>query len=76
MRLLEQKKIYVISDKLNALQQVTEALVNNDNNKYMHTEADNIIANEGSSSMNYVVDESNNRQINNSEIYNEDFLSI
>jgi hypothetical protein len=32
LRLLEQKEIYVIGDKLNALQQVTEALAHEDGN--------------------------------------------
>jgi hypothetical protein len=55
LRLLEQKEIYVIGDKLDALQQVTEALVENKDSKYTHSRVGNIIANEGSSPMNYVV---------------------
>jgi hypothetical protein len=50
-RLLEQKEIYVIGDKLDALQHVTEALVDNDDGKYTHTGAGNI-ANEGGSPTN------------------------
>jgi hypothetical protein len=71
LRLLEQKEIYVIGDKLDALQQVTEALADNDDGKYMHSGAGNIIANEGGNPTNYVVGGSNNRQINNPGVYNE-----
>ena len=71
LRLLEQKEIYVIGGKLDALQQVTEALADNDDGKYTHTGAGNIIANEGGSPTNYVVGGSNNRQINNPGVYNE-----
>ncbi|XP_014560226.1 hypothetical protein COCVIDRAFT_89762 [Bipolaris victoriae FI3] len=70
LRLLEQKEIYVIGDKLDALEQVTEALANEDG-KYTHTGAGNIIANEGGSPTNYVVGGSNNRQVNNPRVYNE-----
>ncbi|KAJ5065692.1 hypothetical protein J3E74DRAFT_414642 [Bipolaris maydis] len=70
LRLLEQKEIYVIGDKLDALEQVTESLANEDG-KYTHTGAGNIIANEGGSSTNYIVGGSNNRQINNPGVYNE-----
>jgi hypothetical protein len=70
LRLLEQKEIYVIGDKLNALQQVTEALADEDG-KYTHTGAGNIIANEGGSPTNYVVGGSNNRRSNNPGVYNE-----
>jgi hypothetical protein len=75
LRLLEQKEIYVIGDKLDALQQVTEALAGNDDGKYTHTGAGNIIANEGGSPTNYVVSGNNNRQINNPGVYNEGPLS-
>lgn len=71
LRLLEQKEIFVVGDKLDALQQVTEALVDNENGKYTHTGPGNIIANEGGNSTNYVVGGSNNRQINNPRVYNE-----
>jgi N-terminal domain on NACHT_NTPase and P-loop NTPases len=71
LRLLEQKKIYVIGDKLNALQQVTEALTDDNGGKYTHTGAGNIVANEGGSPTNYVVGGSQNRQINNPGVYNE-----
>jgi hypothetical protein len=71
LRLLEQQEIYIIGDKLDALQQVTEALADNDEGKYTHNGAGNIIANEGGSPTNYVVGGSNNRQINNPGVYNE-----
>jgi hypothetical protein len=47
LRLLEQQEVYVIGDKLDALQQATEALGDDDSGKYTHTGAGNIIANEG-----------------------------
>jgi hypothetical protein len=71
LRLLEQKEVYVIGDRLDALQQVTEALADNDDGKYTHSGAGNIIANEGGNPTNYVVGGSNNRQINNPGVYNE-----
>lgn len=71
LKLLEQKEIYVIGDKLDALQQVTEALADNDSSRYMHTGAGNIFANEGGSPTNNVVGGSNNRQIINPGTYNE-----
>jgi hypothetical protein len=70
LRLLEQKEIYVIGDKLDALQQVTEALSDEDS-KYTHTGAGNIFANEGGSPTNNVVGGSYNRQVNNPGVYNE-----
>jgi hypothetical protein len=69
--LLEQKEIYVIGDKLDALQQVTEALADDEDGKYTHTGPGNIIANEGGRPTNYVVGGSNNRQINNPGVYHE-----
>lgn len=71
LKLLEQKEIYIIGDKLDALQQVTEALADNEDGKYVHTGAGNIFANEGGSPTNFVVSGSNNRQINNPGVYNE-----
>ncbi|PVH98014.1 hypothetical protein DM02DRAFT_616102, partial [Periconia macrospinosa] len=61
LRLLEQKEIYVIGDKLDALQHVTESLADNNDGKYTHTGAGNIIVNEGSSPQNHVVSGSKNR---------------
>jgi hypothetical protein len=71
LKLLEQKEIYVIGDKLDALKQVTEALANGEDGKYSHTGAGNIFANEGGSPTNNVVGGSHNRQINNVGPYNE-----
>lgn len=71
LRFLEQKDFYVIGDKLAALQQDTEALADNDDGKYTHTGAGNIIANEGGSPTNYVVGGTNDRQINNPGVYHE-----
>jgi hypothetical protein len=71
LKLLEQKQIYVIGDKLDALQQITEALVNDDGSKYMHTGAGNIFAFEGGNPKNYVVSGSNNRQIIKPGVYHE-----
>ena len=71
LRLLEQKEIYVIGDRLDALQQVTEALADGEDSKYAHTGAGNIVANEGGNPTNYITGGSNNRQINNTGVYNE-----
>lgn len=46
LRLLEQKKIYDIGDKLVELQQITEELGRDDPGKYAHFGSGNIIANE------------------------------
>ena len=71
LRLLEQKEIYVIGDRLDALQQVTEALADGEDSKYARTGAGNIVANEGGNPTNYITGGSNNRQINNPGVYNE-----
>jgi hypothetical protein len=71
LKLLEQKEVYVIGDKLDALQQVTEALADNEDGKYTHSGAGNIIANKGGSPTNYVVGGNHNRQVNNPGTYNE-----
>ena len=71
LRLLEQQEIYVIGDRLDALQQVTEALADGEDSKYAHTGAGNIVANEGGNPTNYITGGSNNRQINNPGVYNE-----
>jgi hypothetical protein len=72
LRLLEQKKIYVISDKLDALRQVTETLADNDDGKYTHTGAGNIIVNEGGSPTNNIISGgNNNRQVIGAGTYNE-----
>lgn len=71
LQLLEQKEIYVIGDKLDDLQQLTEALAHEDGGKYTHSGAGNIVANEGGSPTNYVQGGEKNRQINNPGVYNE-----
>ncbi|KAK3617011.1 hypothetical protein LTR22_026872, partial [Elasticomyces elasticus] len=71
LRLLEQKELYVIGDKLDALQQLTEALAQEDSGKYIHSGAGNIVANEGGTPTNYVQGGENNRQINNPGVYHE-----
>jgi hypothetical protein len=71
LKVLEQMEIYVVGDKLEALEQVTKALGDNDDGKYVHTGAGNIVANEGGSPTNYVTGGTGNRQINNPHIYNE-----
>lgn len=75
LRLLEQKEVFVIGDKLDALQQVTEALADHEDGKYTHTGTGNIIANEGGSPTNYVVGGTNPRQINHPGVYHEGPLS-
>ncbi|KAK5699196.1 hypothetical protein LTR17_023449 [Elasticomyces elasticus] len=71
LKLLEQKEMYVIGDKLDALQQLTEALAQEDSTKYTHSGAGNIVANEGGTPTNYVQGGENNRQINNPGVYHE-----
>ncbi|KAK4892981.1 hypothetical protein LTR49_028535, partial [Elasticomyces elasticus] len=71
LKLLEQKEMYVIGDKLDALQQLTETLAQEDSGKYTHSGAGNIVANEGGTPTNYVQGGQNNRQINNPGVYHE-----
>jgi hypothetical protein len=71
LKLLEQKEIYVIGDKLDELQELTEALGHDDSGKYAHSGHGNIIANEGGTPTNYVLGGQNNRMINNPGVYNE-----
>jgi hypothetical protein len=71
LRLLEQKEVYVIGNKLDELQHLTEALAQDDSGKYAHTGAGNIIAIEGGRSTNYVQGGRDNRQIFNPGVYNE-----
>jgi len=54
LRLLEQKTIYDIGDKLDELQQITEELGHDDPGKYAHSGSGNIVANEGGSPTNYI----------------------
>ncbi|KAK3620567.1 hypothetical protein LTR22_025543 [Elasticomyces elasticus] len=71
LKLLEQKEMYVIGDKLDALQQLTGTLAQEDNGKYTHSGAGNIVANEGGTPTNYVQGGEYNRQINNPGVYHE-----
>ncbi|KAK3614503.1 hypothetical protein LTR56_027214 [Elasticomyces elasticus] len=71
LKLLEQKEMYVIGDKLDALQQLMEALAQEDSGKYTHSGAGNIVANEGGTPTNYVQGGQNDRQINNPGVYHE-----
>ena len=71
LKLLEQKEIYVIGDKLDELQKLTEALSHDDSGKYAHSGQGNIIANEGGNPTNYVQGGRNNRMVNNPGVYNE-----
>jgi len=71
LKLLEQRELYVIGDKLDALQQITEGLAQDDGGKYTHSGKGNIIANEGGTPTNYVQGGEQNRQVNNPGVYNE-----
>lgn len=46
LKILEQKEIYAIADKLDELQDVTQSLSSEDSGKYVHSGAGNIFANE------------------------------
>jgi hypothetical protein len=71
LRLLEQKEVFRIGDKLDELQQVTEGLAQDDGGKYTHTGDGSIIANEGGNPTNNVVGGHNNRQVISHGTYNE-----
>ncbi|KAL6703253.1 hypothetical protein ACN47E_010041 [Coniothyrium glycines] len=72
LKLLEQKEIYIIGDKLNDLQQIVEGLADDDGSRYTHTGAGSMfVVNEGGNQENYVGGGSNNRQINKPGIYHE-----
>jgi len=70
LRLLEQKEVFRIGDKLEELQQFTEALAQDDDGKITHTGSGNILANQGSNHTNYLMSGSG-RQINDPGVYNE-----
>ena len=70
LRLLEQKEVFRIGDKLEELQQLTEALAQDDDGRITHTGSGNILANQGGSHTNYLMSGSG-RQINNPGVYNE-----
>lgn len=70
LKLLEQKEVFRIGDKLDELQQLTEALAQDDDGRITHTGSGNILANQGGSHTNYMMSGSG-RQINNPGVYNE-----
>ena len=70
LKLLEQKSIFRIGDRLDELQQVTEALAQEGDSKFTHTGSGNIFTNQGGSHTNYVMS-GNGRQINHPAVYNE-----
>ncbi|KAK3646859.1 hypothetical protein LTR56_008347 [Elasticomyces elasticus] len=71
LKLLEQKEIYVIGDKLDALQQVTEELAHDADSKYTHTGAGHLFAYEGGNPETYVFSGSGGRQIIKPGSYHE-----
>ena len=71
LKLLEQKEIYVIGDKLDELRELTESLGHDDSGKYAHTGSGHIIANEGGNPTNYFGGSGNSRQIYNPGVYHE-----
>jgi hypothetical protein len=70
LRLLEQKEIFRIVDKLEELQQLTEALAQDDDFRITHTGSGSILANQGGSHTNYLMS-GTGRQIINPGVYNE-----
>ncbi|KAK3619913.1 hypothetical protein LTR22_025799 [Elasticomyces elasticus] len=70
LKLLEQKEVFRIGDKLDELQQLTEALAQDDDSRITHIGSGNILANHGGSHTNYLMSGSG-RQINNPGVYNE-----
>ena len=71
LKLLEQKEIYIIGDKLDELQELTEALSHDEGGKYAHSGQGNIIANEGGNPTNYVQGGRDNRMVINPREYHE-----
>ena len=73
LKILEQKEIYVIGDKLDELQDVTEALGNDDSGKYVHSGHGNLFANEGGNPTYNTYNMpggSHNTMVNNPGVYN------
>jgi len=70
LRLLEQREVFFIGDKLDELQHVTEDLAYDEASKYTHIGEGHIVANEGGSPANFIMSGSG-RQINNPGVYNE-----
>jgi hypothetical protein len=71
LKLLEQKGIYVIGDRLDELQELTEALGHEDSSKYIHSGSGHIVANEGGNPTTYLGGSGNSRQIYSPGVYNE-----
>lgn len=73
LKLLEQKEIYMIGDKLDALQEISESLLDDGDSKYTHKGSGHIFANEGGRQENYVGEYvaggTNNRQFINHGTY-------
>ena len=70
LKLLEQKEVFRIGATLDELQQLTEALAQDEDGRITHTGSGNILANWGGSHTNYLMSGSG-RQINNPGVYNE-----
>ena len=70
LRLLEQKEVFRIGDKLEALEQITEALAQDGDGRIVNTGSGNVLANRGGTHTNYLMSGSG-RQINSPGVYNE-----
>ncbi|KAK1074097.1 hypothetical protein LTR74_001344 [Friedmanniomyces endolithicus] len=71
LQLLEQKEMYVIGDKLDALQHLTAALAQDESGKNVHSGTGNLFSNESGTQTNHLQSGENNRQINNPAVYHE-----
>lgn len=70
LKLLEQKEIFRIGDRLNELKQLTESLAEDESGRIIHTGAGNVLANQGGTHTNYL-NSGDGRQINNPGAYYE-----
>ncbi len=72
LKMLEQKEIFVIGDKLDALQQLTEGLAEDDGGKNINSGAGNLFANESGTQTNHLQSGERSQQIwvNNPGVYN------
>lgn len=71
LKLLEQKKLFLIGDRLEDLQQLTQALAQDDDGRIIHTGSGSVFANQGGRHTNYLMSGGSGRQINNAQVYNE-----
>ncbi|KAK0286965.1 hypothetical protein LTR35_004434 [Friedmanniomyces endolithicus] len=71
LQLLEQKEMYVIGDKLDALQHLTAALAQDESGKNVHSGTGTLFSNESGTQTNHLQSGENNRQINNPAVYHE-----